>query len=403
VGERDLDGLAALRRDPYPLYAEAQRAEGLLFVPELDGWLVARHADVREVLWTPEVFSSANVLRPDMHPAPEAIAEMVKGPTGGGPVVVSADGEAHLRLRAPLTRAFSGTRVGALLPFITERAEALVDSFIGDGRVELMDRYARRLPGEVIAHIYGLDPADADVAIQGSVQAERLGFRQMSTDDQVAAARDMAALRTLLDAHLTDRLERPRDDLVSELIEALAPGAPTPEDRGCILSNLVNLVIAGHLTTTALLGNAMMHLLSHREQWEMLVADPALIPDAIEEAARYDTAVQAFRRVTTRPTTLAGTELPEGASIVVGFGAAGRDGAAHERPDEFDITRARERHLAFGHGVHACPGAQLAREELRVSLETFARRLPDLRLAEQPAMRPSLIDRSPETLRLTWK
>ncbi|MBO2452642.1 cytochrome P450 [Actinomadura barringtoniae] len=403
MGERDFERLAALRRDPYPLYAEARETDGLLYVPELDGWLVARHADVREVLRTPEIFSSANVLRPDMHPSPEAIAEMVKGPAGGGPVVVSADGEAHLRLRAPLTRAFSGTRVAALLPFITERAGALVDAFIGDGEVELMSRYARRLPGEVIAHIYGLDPADADVAIQGSVQAERLGFRRMSTGDQVAAARDMAALRTLLDAHLTDRLAQPRDDLISEMIEALAPGAPTPEARGQILSNLSNLVIAGHLTTTALMGNAMTHLLSHREQWEMLVADPSLIPDAIDEAARYDTAVQAFRRITTRPTTLAGTELPEGAAVLVAFGAAGRDGTAHERPDVFDITRPRERHLAFGHGVHACPGAQLAREELRISLETFVRRLPGLRLAEEPRMRPSLIDRSPETLRLAWK
>jgi cytochrome P450 len=402
VGERDFDRLAALQRDPYPLYAKAQETEGLLFVPELEAWLVARHADVREVLRSPQIFSSANVLRPDVRPSPEAVAELVKGAGGRGPVVVSSDGEPHLRLRAPLTRTFSNARVAALLPFITERAEALVDAFIGAGQVELMEQYARRLPGEVIAHIYGLDPADADVAIRGSVQAERLGFRPMSSDDQVAAARDMAALRSLLDTYVTARYEEPRDDLISEMIQALAPGDPTPEDRGCLLSNLVNLVIAGHLTTTALTGNAVMHLLSHREQWEMLVADPALIPGAIEEAARYDAAVQAFLRVTTQPTMLAGTELPEGAAVLVAFGAAGRDGAAHERPGEFDITRPRSRHLAFGHGVHACPGAQLAREELRISLETLVRRLPGLRLAEEPRMRPSLIDRSPETLRLAW-
>jgi cytochrome P450 len=390
VGDRD-----ALQRDPYPLYAKAQRTEGLLFVPEFDAWLVARHADAREVLRNPDVFSSANVLRPDVHPSPEAIAEMVKGPGGRGPVVVSSDGETHLRLRAPLTRAFSGARVAALLPFITERAEALVEGFVADGQVELMDRYARRLPGEVIAHILGLDPADADVAIRGSVQAERLGFRPMSSDEQVAAAKDMVALRSLLNDYVSARVEQPRDDLISEMIQALGPDG--------VLSNLVNLVIAGHLTTTALTGNAVMHLLSHREQWEMLVADPSLIPAAIEEAARYDTAVQAFLRVTTRPTTLAGTALPEGAAVMVAFGAAGRDGAVHDRPDVFDITRPRSRHLAFGHGVHACPGAQLAREELRISLETFVRRLPGLRLAEEPRMRPSLIDRSPETLHLTWK
>jgi cytochrome P450 len=126
------------------------------------------------------------------------------------------------------------------------------------------------------------------------------------------------------------------------------------------------------------------------------------IPAAVEEAARYDTAIQGFRRVTTRPVTLAGNELPEGAEVFVAFGAAGRDPDAHERPDEFDITRKPARHLAFGHGVHACPGAQLAREQVRVTLETLTRELPGLRLDGPVEMLPSLIHRSPRELVLTW-
>jgi len=118
--------------------------------------------------------------------------------------------------------------------------------------------------------------------------------------------------------------------------------------------------------------------------------------------ARYDTALQGFRRVTTGPVTPAGTELPAGATLFVAFGAANQDSAGHPRPDESDITRAPGRHPAFGLGVHGCPGSQLAREQLRLTLEELTRRLPGLRFADDRpvTMRPTLIHRSPESLRL---
>jgi cytochrome P450 len=136
----------------------------------------------------------------------------------------------------------------------------------------------------------------------------------------------------------------------------------------------------------------------------MLCAHPELIPAAVEEAARYDTAVQGFRRITTRPVTLAGTDLPAGAEVFVAFGAANRDEARYDRPDVFDITRAPTRHLAFGHGAHACPGAKLARDQVRIALETLTRRLPGLRLTpDRPVtMLPTLIHRSPQRLDLIW-
>ena len=400
-----LGRLDVMQRDPYPLYARAHGADGLLHVPELDAWLVARDTDVREVLRRPEEFSSAGALRPDVMPSPAALAVLAGG-FGGRPVVVGTDGETHQRLRAPIVRGLSPARVAAVLPYISERAAALVGEFAGDGRVELMAAYARRLPGEVVGRLVGLDPADVPAVVHGGHRAEELLFRPLSEEEQVAAAEDVVAMQHVLDRYARERAARPREDLCSEIVASVAasPGGLTLEERHESVSHLQNLLIAGHLTTTALIGTTVLHLMRHPAQWELLCAEPERIPAAVEEAARYDTALQGFRRVTTRPVTLAGTELPAGSSLFVAFGAANRDAARHPRPEEFDITRPPGRHLAFGHGPHACPGAQSAREQLRLTLRELTRRLPGLRLAgEHPVvMRPTMIHRSPQQLHLVW-
>ncbi|MET7698385.1 cytochrome P450 [Streptomyces sp. NPDC005485] len=395
-------GLDELQRDPYPHYARARQSEGLVHVPELDAWLVARDEDVREVLRRPDDFSSAGALRPDVVPSPVALA-VLGGGFGGRPVVVTADGVLHQRLRAPIVRGLSPARVAAVLPYVAERAASLVDAFAEDRHVELMSAYARRLPGDVMGRIVGLDPDDVPAVVHGGYRAEELLFRPLEEDEQVAAAQDVVAMQHLLDACVRRRGER-REDLAGELIASLAPGDGdlTLDQRHELVAHLQNLLIAGHLTTAALIGTTVLHLLSHREQWELLCAEPDRIPAAVEEALRYDTALQGFRRVTTRTVTLAGKELPPESSVFVAFGAAGRDAARHPLPDTFDITRAPARHLAFGLGVHSCPGSQLAREQLRITLELLTRRLPGLRLAgDHPVtMRPTLIHRSPHRLHL---
>ncbi|MFC7262166.1 cytochrome P450 [Streptomyces lutosisoli] len=405
--DHELHGrLDELQRDPYPHYTRARRTEGLVQVPELDAWLVARDADVREVLRRPEDFSSANALTPDVLPSPAALA-VLGGGFGGRPVVVTSDGARHQELRAPIVRGLSPARVAAALPYAAERAAALVDAFAKDGHVELMSAYARRLPGEVIGRIVGFDPEDVPAVVHGGHRAEELLFRRLDEDGQVAAAQDVVTMQHILDALIRERRDRPGADLADELIDSLAPGDGelTLDQRHELVAHLQNLLIAGHLTTTALIGSTVLHLLRHPRQWELLCAEPDRIPAAVEEAARYDTALQGFRRVTTRTVTLAGTELPAGSSVFVAFGAANRDGARHPRPDEFDITRASGRHLAFGFGVHSCPGSQLAREQLRITLEVLTRRLPGLRLSGDHSpviMRPTMIHRSPEALHLAW-
>ncbi|EPH46527.1 cytochrome P450 [Streptomyces aurantiacus] len=419
--------LDELLRDPYPLYARARRAEGLTYVPELRAWLVARDADVREVLRRPDVFSSANAVRGDVVPSQAALAVLGEGIAVRRPVVITADGPAHQRLREPIVRGLTPARVAAVLPYVAERAEALADAFAapGSGRtVDVMEAYALRLPGQVIGHVLGFDPADVPLMVRGGHSTEQLLFRPLPEEGQLAAAHDVIALQRLLDGYVRDRHAAPRPDLCSEIVTSLVPDDGDPEDgegdpedggaepeltlgqRGELIAHLQNFLLAGHLTTTALIGTTLLHLLRHPAQWKLLCEEPERIPAAIEEAARYDTALQGFRRVTTRAVTLAGTELPPGAEVLVGFGAAGRDEGRYERPDVFDIMRVPvARHVAFGLGAHACPGAQLAREQLRLTLELFTRRFPGLRLARDGPpvrMRPTLIHRAPEALYVEW-
>ncbi|MER5302887.1 cytochrome P450 [Streptomyces lasiicapitis] len=409
--------LDELTRDPYPLYARARRAEGLTYVPEMSAWLVARDADVREVLRRPDVFSSANAVRPDVVPSPAALAVLGEGIAVRRSVVITADGPAHQRMRAPIVRGLTPARVSAVLPYVAERAAALVDALAAPGngrRADVMEAYALRLPGEVIGHVLGFEPADVPLVVRCGHSNERLMFRPLPEAEQIEAARDMIALQRLLDGYVRDRYATPRDDLCSEIVTSLAPddggedAGPelTLGQRGELIAHLQNFLLAGHLTTTALIGTTLLHLLRHPAQWKLVCEEPERIPAAIEEAARYDTALQGFRRVTTRAVTLAGTELPAGAEVLVGFGAAGRDEGRYERPDVFDILRTPvARHVAFGLGAHGCPGAQLAREQLRLTLELFTRRFPGLRLAgDGPPvrMRPTLIHRAPEALYVEW-
>ncbi|MFG2291773.1 cytochrome P450 [Streptomyces sp. NPDC048603] len=397
----------AFYRDPYPRYAVARRTEGLIWIPEVDAWLVAREGDVREVLRRAEDFSSANALLPDVAVGEDARGVLARG-FGPRPTVVSSDGAAHRRYRSPLNKGMPSGRMQTLLPYAREQAGRLVDALAPDGSAELVEAYARRLPGLVIGRLIGLEPSDVPLAVHGGYRAEELLFRPLSPSEQVAAAEDVVALQHLLDGYVRDRRARPREDLCSDLVAALAPGKGelTLEQRHESVANLQNLLIAGFLTTSALISTALLHLLRDREQWSLLCSDPTVIGAAVEECARFDTAIQGFRRVTTRPVTLAGTKLPAGATVLVAYASANRDEHRHARADRFDIRRLESRqHLAFGHGPHSCPGARLARAQLRLTLELFSRALPDMRLDERrppPSMRPTLIHRSPETLYVTW-
>jgi cytochrome P450 len=200
------------------------------------------------------------------------------------------------------------------------------------------------------------------------------------------------------------KLLEPGDDLTSDLI-AIHRENPERLTQEEIASILFSLSFAGHETTTGLIGNTVRRLLEVPQRWSAVTANPSLIPAAVEETLRYDPSVPAWRRVTTRPVTLAGVNLPEGARLFLWLAAAGRDPAAFSQPDVFDVRRPDSgRHLAFGQGLHYCLGANLGKLEAQVAVAALTKRYPRLRLApdQRPTFHPNISFRGPQVLRVRW-
>jgi cytochrome P450 len=403
VGDR-YDPFGEHARNPYELYAEARRDEPVFYSKRLNAWVVTRYDDIMACERRPDLFSSANALRPVVELLPSTLEELGKAM----PVhetVVNSDGKAHQRYRAPLVRALAPERVRALEPFIRERANALVDAFT-DGRAEFMHQYAYPLPVQVISHLVGLDGDDAKAMERWSYEQSKIISWGVPEEEQAAGARSWVALQHKLADYIRARRAGPRQDLISEVLAALAPGEGplSDEQMSELVWHLGGVFIAGHTTASSLLGTGLWHLLRQRDQWELLCDKPDLIPRAAEEIARYDAAVQGFFRVTTQAVTLGGVELPAGAELLLLYGSGNRDEVLVDEPEKFDITRQSTKHLAFGWGHHLCVGANLARSEIAISLATLTHRLPNLRLIDDQEVEiiPALLHRAPEELHVCW-
>jgi cytochrome P450 len=399
------DPLGAHLQDPYEFYALARREGPVFFSSELHAWVVTRYDDVLDVLRHPEEFSSRNAL-PRVYPPAPATLEVLRQGYPPAPSVTDSDGELHARLRAALAPMFTAEQIRRLEPFIREQATELLDAFAGDGRVEFRARYADPLPRRVIMRLCGIDSADEDPVAQGTEGLVAFAATPLSPERQAAAASHFVALQHLAGSYVRTRRAEPQEDLTSRMVQALVPGTEplTFEQETQAVSNLMEILIAGQITTGPLLAGGLWHLLAHPDQWERLCAQPALLPQAVEEICRYDAAASGMCRQTTREVTLGGAQIPADATIVLRFNAANRDPACVDEPDRFEVTRPPARHLTFGFGLHYCLGAGLARTELAVTLELLTRRLPGLRLDDSRPVAVRAVQhlRGPDTLQLSW-
>jgi cytochrome P450 len=364
------------RNHPFPLFAQVRATGPVHEVRLADGhtaWLIVGYDEARAALNDPR-------LSKDMHAAlahsGEVVAEGLPGPALARHML-AVDPPDHTRLRRMATPAFTRRRVDRL----DERIRAIVDGLLDDlaardGVVDLVAGYAFPLPFTVICELLGIpNPDRADLG-----RWFRTLLAPHPGSDAVAASEAIVAyLTALLDRKRTE----PGEDLVTDLVVAARDGALSHQE---MLSTIFQLVVAGHDTTTSLIGNATVALLGHPAQRDALVADPALASSVVEEAMRWDAPVpHSTFRFATQDIQIGDVVIPAYAQVIVSLAAANRDPARYRDPEAFDILRTDGGHLALGHGVHHCLGAPLARMEGRIALAALHTRFPTMRLAIDPA------------------
>ncbi|GAA2665553.1 MULTISPECIES: cytochrome P450 [Actinosynnema] len=374
--------------DPYPVFA-ALRARGEVHWHDGMGLAVAvSHAASSAVLrhrglgrlWTDakplEEFASFNLLHRNS--------------------LLENEGTTHARLRRLVSAAFGRGHVERLRPRIAELADRLVDGLVervrADGSADLLEHVAGPLPVEVIAELLGVPHSERSLLQPWSNAIVKMYEHGLAEDKRAAAEQAAREFVAYLREVVALRRRQPGDDLVSDLVAVTdADGARLSEDE--LVATSVLLLMAGHEATVNVIGNGVLALVEHRDQWERLVADPGLLETAVEELIRYDSPLQLFERTATKRVEIAGHVVEEGAKIAALLGAAARDPEVFERPDEFDVGRTPNQHLGFGMGIHYCLGAPLARIEVQAAVDALRRKLPGMELAAVPRRREEFVIR----------
>jgi cytochrome P450 len=378
--------------DPYPTYARAREQAPVFYSEDHRVWVITRYDDVVAVLKDHQTFSSANAVSSTVGERPEAVKEVLAEGYPLSPTLTDSDEPVHGRLRGLVNRAFTHQRVAALEPFLLQTANDLIDRFAATGEADLIERFGWPLPLAAIAEILGVPQEDLPDLHTWSY--DWLCLQQAAdepVEDQVRYAKSVVAMQHYFMDALNERVKNPRDDLMSALLSA----HQEDEEPLSIVEAMrvpMNLVIAGHVTVTRAIGNAIVLLLDHPDQLELMLGDPDNVPGAVEEILRLESPAQGLFRTATRDTTVGGVDIPEGARLMVHYGSANRDEAAFEDAPEMNVCRAHlARHVAFGKGIHVCVGAPLARLELRLALPLLFQRLPNLRLrGERPTQRDTI-------------
>jgi cytochrome P450 len=367
------------REHPEEVQARLRREAPVCKSPLLGMWLVSRYEDICAVLRDPKRFSSADLAHSGTVPTPEALAVLLRGYPFER-TAINSDPPLHTRLRRLQARGFTPARVAAQEPRIRRIAQDLIDRFAASGRADLVEQLAYPLPVLVIGEMVGFPPEDMAQVKRWSDDLFTFLLSPVPPERQVALAESIVAYGHYCARLIEERRREPREDLVSDLVAAQVEGEELS------LSELVHIVAgafiaAGHETTTSMLTKALKLLLAVPDRWRTLRQAPSLIPQALEECMRLDSATHGMIRTTTEDVEVGGVRIPAGERLLLLYGSANRDGAQFTAPDEFRLDRGpAPAHLTFGQGIHYCLGAPLARLEGRVTLGLLLERLPDLRL-----------------------
>ncbi len=361
--------------NPYPLYQQFRTEDPVHWDPFLHAWVVTRYADVVHVL---HHFSANRT------PTPEHLSTM--GLAALNPIaqvmvrqMLFLDPPDHTRLRALASVAFTPRRVERLRSHIQEIMDGLIDPVVARGHMDVIADFASPAPAIITAEMLGVPVEDHQQLKEWSADfAEMLGNFQHNPDRFPRVLRSVEDMCSYFRSAMKQQRLHPREGLVSAMMEAKVDGAALTEDE--IIANLIVTMVGGQETTTNLIGNGVLTLLRHPLEMERLRLDSSLIASAVEELLRYESPSQHTARLAPTDVELGGKQIRKRQAVIAVMGAANRDPDRFPDPDRLDVSRADNRHLAFGWAAHFCFGAALARMEGQIAFQTLLRRLPNLKL-----------------------
>ena len=392
--------------NPYGQLTQLSRETPIFYARKLGYLVVTGMENVTEILRNHEVFSSGNVQDP-VFPVCEA-AQAVLAADDYNPQAVMSNCQQpdHTRIRTFTREGFNSRRMKILEPYIRSTTEKLIDQMIEAGQpAEFVSSLAHPMPGQVIFRFIGFPEKDDDQLIYWTSNRLIFTWGQPTDEQQVEIAGNMLNYWRYCCDFVARRMTEPADDLTSELLAAHRENPQQLTYRE-VQSIIYGLSFAGHEIVSNFISLAMMNILPDRQQWQSLCDAPATIPNALEEILRFDGPQTSWRRVATRDTEFQGITIPKGTRVFVSLGAANHDPNLFDQPAELDLERKNaNKHISFGHGIHFCLGARLARLEGQIAVEALTRRLPNLRLIEnQPlTFAPNITFRGPRQLMVEWE
>lgn len=364
--------------NPYPLYHRLRSEDPVHWDPFLHAWVVTRYADVITVF---QRFSAERT------PTPEQLTAL--GLENLAPLaqvmvrqMLFLDPPAHGRVRGLASKAFTPRRVEVLRSHIQDIANRLLDAVQEQGHMDVMAAVARPLPAIVTAEMLGVPTTDWEQLTAWSTDfAQVLGNFQHNPERAAQVLRSLHDMLAYFHAAVRDYREHPRDGLIGAMLDAEVDGDRLSEDE--VVANVIVTMVGGQETTTNLIGNGILSLLRHRDQYDRLRADFSLVPSAVEELLRYESPSQHTARLAPEDVELGGKLIRKRQAVIAVMGAANRDPERFPDPDRLDIGRKDNRHVAFAWASHFCFGAPLARIEGQIVFETMLRRMPGMALAQE--------------------
>lgn len=395
-GPYQVDPAEALRwsRDQLPVF----------YSPKLGYWIVSRYDDIKAVFRDNILFSPKNVLEKISPAIPEAM-EVLKGyGYAMNRTMVNEDEPAHMERRRALIGHFLPENLQANQEMIRRLTREKVDAFIDSGRVDLVDAMLYEVPLNVALHFLGVPEDEIAVLRNFSLAHSVNTWGRPTPEKQIEVAHSVGKFWQYAGSVIEKMKAEP--DGQGWMHETIRKNAEMPDvvPDSYVHSMMMAIIVAAHETTSLASANMFKTLLSHREAWDDICADPSLIPNAVEECLRYAGSIVAWRRQTTGPARVGEVDLPEGAKLLIVQASANQDERHFEDGDTFDIYRDNAvDHLTFGYGAHQCMGKNIGRMEMRIFLEEVSRRLPHLRLAEQEfSYLPNTSFRGPDHVWVEW-